>query len=86
MSEISYAIAEDSRRRGYGHEAVVAACSWGAPAFGLTKIVALTWSANLVSRRMLVRAGFSDSVEVTQRFQGVDQAVCLYTWRLLDAP
>jgi RimJ/RimL family protein N-acetyltransferase len=78
--EISYAIAQAWRGRGFGAEAVGAACAWAAAAFGLEKIVALTASANAASRRMLVRAGFVHANDSIRRFQGSEQAVSIYAW------
>ncbi len=46
------------RRCRYGTEVVVAAVKGVQWAFGLARVVARTSSANVVSRRMLVRAGF----------------------------
>jgi RimJ/RimL family protein N-acetyltransferase len=76
--EVSYAIAEQARGRGYGAEALLAACHWAAAAFGLSRIVALTASVNLPSRRTLDAAGFALTGSEVFRFQGVEQEVCRY--------
>jgi len=78
--EISYAIAEDARRQGHAVEAMVAACLWATDVFALDRIVALTASANVASRRALVRAGFCLSGEQPMRFQGSQQTVSVYSW------
>ena len=85
--EISYAIAEDSRGHGYAAEAIVAACGWAASAFGLTRIVALTASANGASRRALERAAFSHTAERRMPFQGEEAVVSIYAWAAVpEAP
>jgi RimJ/RimL family protein N-acetyltransferase len=78
--EISYSIAEASRGHGYGAEAIAAACLWACSAFGLGRIVALTASANVASRRALVRAGFCQISEDRMPFQGHEQLVSTYAW------
>lgn len=78
--EISYAIAEAWRGRGYGAEAVTAACAWATEAFGLARVVAHTASANAASRRMLERAWFVHASDGVRRFQGSEDAVSTYAW------
>lgn len=79
--EISYAIAEDVRRRGYATQALTAACQWAAATFGLDTILALTASANIASRRTLARAGFRHRADELMRFQGgEEQSVSIYLW------
>ena len=78
--EISYAIAEDSRGRGYGTEALVRACNWAAAAFALPRLLAITESANVSSRHLLDRAHFVQAHEALMRFQGKEQLVCHYYW------
>ena len=56
--EVSYAIAESFRGRGYGTEALVRACNWLADEFAVPRILAITESANVISRRLLERASF----------------------------
>ena len=78
--EVSYAIAEDSRGRGYGTEALVCACNWASAAFALPRLLAITESANVGSRRLLDRAHFVQVHEALMRFQGKEQLVCRYYW------
>lgn len=79
--EVSYAIAEDSRQRGYGAEALHHGCRWAAQTFGLPRILALTESENLPSRRTLERAAFVHDEDLLMRFQGSPQRVSRYVWR-----
>ena len=79
--EVSYAIAESARRRGYGVEAVRHGCDWIAGAFGLPSIVAVTAADNAASRRTLERAGFAHERDETTRFQGEETPVSRYRWR-----
>lgn len=78
--EVSYAIAEGARGRGYATEALAEACAWAAGAFALPRLIAITASANLPSRRTLERAGFRHSGDETMRFQGSDEDVSRYAW------
>ena len=78
--EVSYAIAEDSRGRGFGTEALVRACNWASAAFGLPRLLAITESANAGSRHLLDRARFVQVHEALMRFQGKEQLVCRYYW------
>lgn len=78
--EVSYAIAESARGRGYAAEALTEACLWVAGAFGLHRLIAATASANLPSRRTLDRAGFIHSCDEVTRFQGIEQNVSRYVW------
>lgn len=78
--EVSYAIAEGFRGRGYGLEALTEACVWAAGAFGLPTLVATTASANAASRRLLDRAGFLCRGEESSRFQGTEQEVSRHVW------
>ena len=79
--EVSYAIAESHRRRGYGSEALNYACQWAANHFSLPCLLAITESENTPSRQTLDRAGFVHSKDSVMRFQGTEQAVSHYTWR-----
>lgn len=79
--EVSYAIAESARGRGFGAEALGHACGLVSRSFGLSGLVALTAAANVASRRTLERSGFLLEREESMRFQGVQQRVCRYTWR-----
>lgn len=78
--EVSYAIAEGLRGHGYGVEALAAACGWAAKAFMLSGLMAVTASANVASRRLLDRAGFSHREDAWIRFQGTEQEVSRYVW------
>jgi len=78
--EVSYAIAEDSRRRGYGAEALRHGCRWAAEKFDLARILAITESANAPSRRTLERAGFAHEEDTVMRFQGSEETVSRYAW------
>ena len=78
--EVSYAIAESSRGRGYGTEALVHACSWLAAEFGVSRILVLTESANVSSCRLLDRAFFVRVHQSLMMFQGEEQMVSRYYW------
>ncbi len=79
--EVSYAIAEGSRRCGYGSEALSSACEWAAEHFNLPGILALTEAENTPSRRTLERAAFVHDDDTLMRFQGSPQLVSRYWWR-----
>ena len=76
--EVSYSIAESSRGRGYGTEALVHACNWLADAFAVSRVLALTESANVISRRLLDRPSFVRVHEAVMMFQGREQLVSRY--------
>jgi RimJ/RimL family protein N-acetyltransferase len=78
--EVSYAIAEGARGRGYATEALAEACIWASGAFALRRLIAVTASANLPSRRTLDHAGFVHSCDEVVRFQGSEQSVSRYVW------
>ena len=78
--EVSYAIAESSRGRGHGTEALVHACDWLAGAFAVSRVLALTESANVISRRLLDKASFVLASEEVMMFQGHEQRVSRYHW------
>jgi RimJ/RimL family protein N-acetyltransferase len=78
--EVSYAIAEEARGRGYGAEALAHACGWAAQTFALPRLVAITALENLASRRTLERAGFRHAGDLSMRFQGAEQPVSRYVW------
>jgi RimJ/RimL family protein N-acetyltransferase len=78
--EVSYAIAESHRQRGYGSEALLFACQWAASSFDLPRLLALTESANAPSRLTLERARFAHIEDSTMRFQGAEQVVSRYLW------
>jgi RimJ/RimL family protein N-acetyltransferase len=78
--EVSYAIAESHRQRGYGSEALFFACQWAASSFYLPSLLALTESANTPSRLTLERARFVHVEDSTMRFQGTEQVVSRYLW------
>ncbi len=84
--EVSYAIAEGSRGRGYGSEALLHACQWAAGNFNLPGILAITESENAASRRTLERAAFVHVEDTAMRFQGNQQTVSRYLWRRAGEP
>ena len=84
--EVSYAIAEASRGRGYGSEALLCACQWAAETFDLPCILAITESANAPSRRTLDRAAFVHAEDTVMQFQGSQQTVSHYVWRRSNEP
>lgn len=84
--EVSYAIAEASRGRGYGSEALLHACRWAAENFDLPGLLAITESENVPSRRTLERAGFVHAADVVMQFQGSEQTVSHYLWRHSGEP
>ncbi len=79
--EVSYAIAESHRRRGYGAEALFYACQWAASSFGLSSLLAITESDNAPSRQTLERARFVHGKDSVMRFQGHEKAVSHYVWQ-----
>jgi len=78
--EVSYAIAESARGRGYGVESLVHACHWIADAFAVARVLAVTASANVASRRTLERASFVHVQDEDMLFQGAKEAVSRYCW------
>ena len=84
--EVSYAIAEDSRGRGYGSEALLNACRWAAGTFDLPGILAITEAENTPSRRTLERTGFVHDKDTVMRFQGSEETVSHYRWRPSSVP
>ena len=84
--EVSYAIAEDSRRRGYGSEGLLYACQWAAKTFGLPSVLAITEAENVPSRRTLERAAFVHAKDTVMQFQGSEQTVSHYIWRHSGEP
>ena len=78
--EVSYAIAEWARGRGYATEALAQACAWAAKAFALRRLVAVTASSNLPSRRTLDRACFLHSGDEITCLQGSEENVSRYVW------
>lgn len=84
--EVSYAIAEASRGRGYGAEALLNACAWAAWKWSLPGFLAITESENAPSRRTLERAAFVHAEDTVMEFQGNRQSVSRYLWRSPDRP
>jgi RimJ/RimL family protein N-acetyltransferase len=82
--EVSYAIAEGSRGRGYGAEALRSACQWAAEHFSLPRFLAITEAENTPSRRTLERAAFVHAEDTIMVFQGSQQTVSRYWWRHAD--
>jgi RimJ/RimL family protein N-acetyltransferase len=78
--EVSYAIAEDARGRGYGSEAPLAGCQWAAETFNLPSLLALTEAENTPSRCTLERAAFVHEKDFLMRFQDSEQLVSHYVW------
>lgn len=56
--EIGYAIEEAAQGRGFASEAVQAMVEWALLDVGLPEVLGITESDNVVSRRVLARAGF----------------------------
>ena len=79
--EVSFALAESVRGRGWGVEAVRHACDWAAGAFELSDLVAVTAADNAASRRTLARVGFAHEADASMRFQGEVALVSRYRWR-----
>ena len=79
--EVSYAIAERSRGRGYGSEALLRACQWAAETFDLPSVLAITETGNEPSRRTLDRAAFVHDKDIVMQFQGSEETVSRYFWR-----
>ena len=84
--EVSYAIAEDARGRGYATEALAEACCWAADAFALPGLIAVTAMANEASRRLLERVGFRHLCDEVMRFQETEQLVGRYLWTPVSPP
>lgn len=82
--EVSYAIAEGSRGRGYGSEALLSACQWAAASFDLPGFLSITEAENAPSRRTLERAAFVHAEDTLMAFQGSQQTVSRYLWRRAD--
>jgi RimJ/RimL family protein N-acetyltransferase len=80
--EVSYAIAEAARGKGYAAEALVHACSWIACAFAIPHVLAVTATDNLASRRALARASFAHMQDEVMMFQGAQRAVSRYGWNV----
>ena len=78
--EVSYAIAEASRGRGYGAEALLAGCRWAAENFGLPRLLAIKEADNAPSRLTLDRAAFVHAEDTVMRFQGRQETVSRYWW------
>ncbi len=78
--EVSYAIAESYRRRGYGAQALDRACQWAAASFNLPRLLAITETENEPSRLTLERASFVHNRDSVMRFQGTEQRVSHYCW------
>ena len=83
--EVSFAISEGARGHGYGTEALGHACLWAAQSFAIDEIVAVTASANVLSRHTLARASFVHASDEVMRFQGTEQPVSRYVWRARKA-
>lgn len=84
--EVSYAIAEGFRGRGYGSEALRHACQWAAGHFNLPSILAITEAENTPSRRTLERAAFVHAEDTVMAFQGSQQTVSRYQWPRAGEP
>jgi RimJ/RimL family protein N-acetyltransferase len=84
--EVSYAMAEDARGRGYATEALAEACCWAADAFALPGLIAVTAKANEASRRLLERVGFRHLCDEVMRFQGTGRLVGRYLWTPVSPP
>lgn len=78
--EVSYAIAESARGRGYGVESLACACDWIAGTFPVSRVLAITAVENLPSRRVLEHASFAHVRDEDLLFQGVRRAVSRYCW------
>ena len=78
--EVSYAIAENARGRGYGVESLACACDWIAIAFSVSSVVAITAVENIPSRRTLERAAFAHVQDEVMLLQRVRNAVSRYCW------
>ena len=83
--EVSYAIAERARGRGYGTETLWHACIWVSTAFQLPCVVAIPAASNAPSRRTLEKAALRHVNESTMRFQGTAQVVSRYEWQAASA-
>jgi RimJ/RimL family protein N-acetyltransferase len=79
--EVSYAIAEASRGRGYGAEALLKACQWAADNWNLPSFLAITESENAPSRLTLEHAAFVHAEDTVMEFQGNRRTVSRYLWR-----
>lgn len=76
--EIGFAIAQRYQGQGLAVEAIVAASRWAFGSFELDRILGITSSANVASKRTLVRAGFAHQRDKVMGFQGTEQPVSVY--------
>ena len=84
--EIGFAIAQRYQGHGLAVEAIVAASRWAFETFGLDRILSITSSANIASKRALVRAEFAHQGDKVMRFQGTEQSVSVYALSALSGP
>jgi len=78
--EVSYAIAESARGRGYGVESLACACDWIASTFSVSRVLAITAVENIPSRRILEQVSFARVHDEDMLFQGVRRTVSRYCW------
>lgn len=76
--EIGFAIAQRYQAHGFAVEAIVAASRWALKSFQLDRILGITSSANIASKRTLVRAEFVYQGDKVMKFQGTEQPVSVY--------
>lgn len=76
--EIGFAIGQRHQRRGLATEAIVAASRWTLRSFDLERIIGITSSRNIASRRTLLSAGFAYEGDEVMDFQGAQQPVSIY--------
>jgi len=76
--EIGFAIAQRYQAHGFAVEAIVAVSRWAFRSFKLDRILGITSSANIASKRALVRAECVHQEDKLMRFQGTEQPVSVY--------
>jgi RimJ/RimL family protein N-acetyltransferase len=76
--DLGFALLARHGGRGYGREAAEATLAWGQAAFGLSRILAITFADNPRSIRLLTALGFAYLQNL--RLPGDDRDSALYAW------
>ena len=84
--EIGFAIAQRYQGQGLAVQAIVATSRWAFEAFELDRILGITSSANIASKRALVHAEFAHQGDKVMRVQGTEQPVSVYALSAHSGP